>query len=78
AGLSLSGGGFGELDDVVGLELEVPDDGPALACHGRIVRGTLEMTALTFTDLSAAARDRLARFVFAVQRLLASGELEAS
>jgi hypothetical protein len=36
------------------------------------------VTAIEFTDLGGAERDRLARFIFAVQRLLASGELEAS
>ena len=78
AGLSLSGGGFGEPEDVVGLEVDVPDHQPALACEGRIVRGTIEMTAIEFTDLEGTERQRLARFIFAVQRLLASGELEAS
>lgn len=77
-GLSVAGGGYGEAGDVVGLELEVPDHEPALACHGRIVRGTIDMTALELTDLAGPDRERLARFVFAVQRLLASGELEAS
>ena len=78
AGLSLAGGGFGATDDVVGLEIDVPDHEPPVACHGRVVRGTIEMTAIEFTDLEAADRERLARFIFAVQRLLASGELEAS
>ena len=77
-GLSLAGGGFGEPDEVVGLEVDVPDHQPAIACHGRIVRGTIEITAVEFTDLPVADRERLARFIFAVQRLLASGELEAS
>ncbi|HEV3000307.1 MAG TPA: PilZ domain-containing protein [Solirubrobacteraceae bacterium] len=78
AGLSLAGGGFGERDAVVGLEIDVPDHDPPIACHGRIVRATIEMTAVHFTDLDGADRDRLARFIFAVQRLLASGELQAS
>jgi hypothetical protein len=77
-GLSLAGGGFGEPDGVVGLEIDVPDHQPAIACHGRIVRGNLEITAVRFQDLAAGDRERLARFIFAVQRLLASGELEAS
>jgi len=78
AGLSLAGGGFGATDDVVGLEIDVPDHEPPVACHGRVVRGNIEMTAIEFTDLETADRERLARFIFAVQRLLASGELEAS
>ena len=78
AGLSLAGGGFGERDEQVGLEIDVPDHQPALACHGRVVRGNIEMTAIEFVDLDPADRERLARFIFAVQRLLASGELEAS
>lgn len=77
-GLSLAGGGFGEPDDVIGLEIDVPDHHPAIACHGRVVRGTIEATAIAFDDLDPAEHERLARFIFAVQRLLASGELEAS
>lgn len=78
AGVSLEGGGFGGPDDVVGLEIDLPDHQPALACHGRIVRAAIEMTAIEFTDLEADERDRLGNFIFAVQRMLASGELEAS
>ena len=78
AGVSLAGSGFGAPDDVVGVEIDVPDHRQPIACHGRIVRSTIEMTAVEFTDLSEGDRDRLARFIFAVQRLLASGELEAS
>ncbi len=78
AGLSLAGGGFGEPEQVIGIELDVPDHQPPLACHGRIVRGNIEMTAIEFTDLTDEDRERLARFIFAVQRLLVSGELEAS
>ena len=77
-GLSLSGGGFGEPDDAVGLEIDVPDNEAPIACHGRIVRGTIEMTAVAFDEMADGDRERLARFIFAVQRLLASGELEAS
>ncbi len=78
AGLSLAGAGFGAPDDVLRLEIDVPDHRQPIACHGRIVRGGVEMTAIEFTDLGEADRDRLARFIFAVQRLLASGELQAS
>ena len=78
AGLSVEGGGFGAPEDVVGVELEVPDHQAPIACQGRIVRGSVEMTAIEFTDLPAAERDRLALFIFAVQRLVASGQLEAS
>ena len=78
AGLSLAGSGFGERDAVVGLEIDVPDHNQPIACHGQIVRATIEMTAVHFTDLGGADRERLARFIFAVQRLLASGELQAS
>jgi PilZ domain-containing protein len=77
-GLSLAGGGFGDPGEVVGLEMEVPDDEPSIACHGSVVRANIEMTAIEFDDLPAADGERLARFIFAVQRLLASGELEAS
>jgi c-di-GMP-binding flagellar brake protein YcgR len=42
-----------------------------------VVRATPELTALRFTDLPAADRERLRRFIFAVQRMLASGELKA-
>lgn len=77
-GISVAGGGFGEPGNRVGLELDLPDELPAIACHGRVVRGTVEMTAIAFEDVVPADRERLARFIFAVQRLLASGELEAS
>jgi hypothetical protein len=78
AGVSLAGGGFGEPQSVVGLEIDVPDHRQPIACHARIVRGNIEMTAVEFTDLDPVDRDRLARFIFAVQRLLASGELDAA
>jgi hypothetical protein len=78
AGLSLEGGGHGAAGDVLRLEIDVPDHGQPVVCHGRIVRGGIDMTAVEFTDLGDADRDRLARFIFAVQRLLASGELQAS
>lgn len=78
AGLSLAGGGFGAADDLLRLEIDVPDHRQPISCHGRIIRGAIDVTAVEFTDLSDADRDRLARFIFAVQRLLASGELEAS
>ena len=78
AGLSLAGGGFGAEDDVLRLEIDIPDHRQPITCHGRIVRGGIDMTAIEFTDLGDSDRDRLARFIFAVQRLLASGELEAS
>ena len=55
-GLSLAGGGFGEPDDVVGLEIDLPDHGAPVACHGRIVRATIEMTAIAFDDLPDADR----------------------
>ena len=77
-GLSLAGGGYGEPDETVGLEIDVPDHQPPIACHGRIVRGNIEMTAVAYHELAHADRERLARFIFAVQRLLVSGELEAS
>ncbi len=77
-GLSLAGGGFGEADALIGLEIDLPDHHQPLACHARVVRATIEMTATRFTDLGAADHERLSRFIFAVQRLLASGELQAS
>ena len=77
AGLSIAGGGFGAPGDVVGLELDVPDHEPTLTCHGTIVRGTIDLTGIEFSDISGEERGRLARFIFAVQRLLASGDLKA-
>lgn len=78
AGLSLAGGGYGERDAILGLEIDVPDGNRPIACQAEVVRATIEMTAVHFTDLSAADTDRLASFIFAVQRMLASGELQAS
>ena len=76
-GLSLDGGTFGAADASVDLELDLPDHEPPLRCTGRVVRSTIALTAVRFTDLDPADRDRLSRFIFAVQRMLASGELQA-
>jgi hypothetical protein len=76
-GLSLEAGTYGDADTVVHLEIDVPDHQGPLSCHGRIVRSTIDMTAIQFTDLATAQRERLASFIFAVQRMLASGELKA-
>jgi hypothetical protein len=78
AGLSLEGAGFAAPGSEVDLDVDVPDHEPPLRCRARVVRETEELTALEFVGLSRADRDRLARFIFAVQRLLASGELQAS
>ena len=76
-GLSLEGGTFGEAGSALDLELDVPDHEPPLRCQGRVVRATIELTAVQFTELTDADRERLSRFIFAVQRMLASGELRA-
>lgn len=76
-GLSLEGGTFGGAGAELDLEVEVPDHEAPLRCRGRVVRATIALTAVQFTDLPSADRDRLSRFIFAVQRMLASGELKA-
>ena len=76
-GLSLEGGSFGPATATVELELDVPDHEPPLRCTGRVVRSSIRLTAVQFTDIAAADRERLRRFIFAVQRMLASGELKA-
>ena len=76
-GMSVAGSGFGAADDELGVELELPDHEPPLLCRGRIVRASLDRCAIEFADLERAEAERLARFIFAVQRLLASGELKA-
>ena len=73
-GISLDGA-FGAAGATVALELDLPDHAPALRCQGRVVRSTIALTAVQL-DLPAADRERLSRFIFAVQRMLASGELE--
>jgi hypothetical protein len=78
AGVSLEGGGFGEPNAELELEIDVPDHEPPLRCRGRVVRATAELTAVKFVDVPQPDADRLARFIFAVQRMLASGELRAS
>ncbi len=78
AGLSLEGGGFGAPGAEVGLQVDLPDHEGELRCTGTVVRTTDELTAVQFSDLAQPDADRLARFIFAVQRMLASGELEAS
>jgi hypothetical protein len=77
-GVSLAGGGFGAAGEVLDLELDVPDHEGVLRCRGRVVRTNPTLTAISFEGLPAADRDRLSRFIFAVQRMLASGELKAS
>jgi hypothetical protein len=76
-GLSLEGGTFGETDAELDLELDLPDHEPSLRCRGKVVRSTIELTAVQFIDLPTSDRDRLGRFIFTVQRMLASGELKA-
>jgi hypothetical protein len=76
-GLSLEGNGFGLPGDLIELELELPDREPPLVCQGKVVRSTIQLTAVAFLGLDNPSKDRVARFVFAVQRMLASGELAA-
>jgi len=78
AGLSLEGGGFGDPGAEVALEVDLPDHVAALRCSGTVVRTADELTAVRFSGLAKPDADRLGRFIFAVQRMLASGELEAS
>ena len=78
AGLSLEGGGFGVPGTELALEVDLPDHESALRCAGTVVRTTDELTAVQFVELTKQDADRLGRFIFAVQRMLASGELEAS
>jgi PilZ domain len=77
-GLSLEGGSFGAAGALLDLELDIPDNAPLMRCQGRIVRTSPKLTAVQFVDLPAESRERLARFVLAVQRMLVSGELQAS
>jgi hypothetical protein len=74
-GLSLEGAGFGVPGDTLDLEIELPDREAPLRCRGKVVRATIQLTAVAFVDLDPASRNRISRFVFAVQRMLASGEL---
>jgi hypothetical protein len=76
-GVSLAGGGLGVPGDVLDVELELPDHQAPLRCRGKVVRATIELTALTFVGLDRASQERVAAFVFAVQRMMASGELAA-
>ena len=77
-GCSLEGGGYGAAGDVLDLELDIPDHEGILRCRGKVVRTNPTLTAISFVDLPTADADRLSRFIFAVQRMLASGELKAS
>jgi hypothetical protein len=78
AGLSVEGGGYAAAGEELDLELDIPDHEPPLRCRGTVVRTDPALTAMEFVGLGVAERDRLGRFIFAVQRLLASGELKAS
>ena len=78
AGLSLDGGGFGAQGDELDLEIDVPDHEAPLRCRATIVRAARDFTAVRFVELAEPDAERLGRFIFAVQRMLASGELETS
>lgn len=78
AGLSLDGEGFGAAGTELSLEVDLPDHEVPLRCRGKVVRAAAGLTAVQFAGLPKPDADRLARIIFAVQRMLASGELEAS
>jgi hypothetical protein len=74
-GMSMQGGGLGVPGDVLEIHLRLPDRDDPVLLRGKVVRASIEVTAVSFVDLPVATRQRIAAFVFAVQRMLAAGEL---
>jgi hypothetical protein len=61
------------------LELEVPDNGPAIVCEARVVRHVGGGTGMRYTALSAEDRQRLKQYVAARKRaILANLRKQAS
>lgn len=77
-GLSVKPAGPAREYDVVDVEVTIPDQLPAFEGKMVVVRATRESIAGEFQDLPPEQRRRLARFILAVQRMIATGEVAAS
>ena len=74
-GLSIEGERFGEAGAAVDLWIEVPGEEIPIRTSASVVRVSDGVTAVRFIGLPERDRGRLERFIFAVQRMLASGEI---
>jgi PilZ domain len=77
-GLSLEGEIFGEPGAALDLWIEVPGEDVPLRTAGSVIRSRDGLTAVRFVGLVPRDRERLERFIFAVQRMLATGEIPVS
>lgn len=76
-GLSVRPAGPAQAGDTIGVEIAIPDRLPPLETRVLVVRATRQVTAGPFLDIPEPQRQRLSRFVFAVQRMIATGEVAA-
>lgn len=76
-GLSVRPAGPARSGDAIDVEIVIPDGLPALETQVQVVRATRQMVAGPFLDIPGPQRERLSRFVFAVQRMIATGEVAA-
>jgi PilZ domain len=74
-GMSLAGDRFGAAGAALDLWIEIPGEEIPIRTTGSVVRTGDGMTAVRFIGLNDRDRGRLERFIFAVQRMLASGEI---
>ena len=77
-GLSVKPPGPAREGDVLDVEVTIPDQLPPLECKMVVVRAMRDTVAGEFQDLPPEQRRRLARFILAVQRMIATGEVAAS
>lgn len=77
-GIAVKPAGPARVGDTVGVEVTIPDQLPPLECTMVVVRATRDAIAGEFHDLPPEDRRRLSRFILAVQRMIATGEVAAS
>ena len=77
-GIAVKPAGPAREGDIVDIELAIPDGLPALECKMLVVRASRETVAGEFQDIPPEQRRRLSRFILAVQRMIATGEVAAS
>jgi PilZ domain len=77
-GAMLAGGYFGARDAAVEVEIQMPQDGPAVKARGLVVRILPAGTGIRFTDIDDASRDHLDSFVLSIRAALARRFAEKS
>jgi hypothetical protein len=77
-GIAIKPAGPAREGDVIDVELVIPDQLPPLETKLVVIRAGRERVAAEFQDLPPEQRRRLSRFILAVQRMIATGEVAAS